>query len=46
MTSKKKLVKNALKHPDLYSAAELEYFRLWLKKRKEAKKAKKGLLNV
>jgi hypothetical protein len=46
MTSKKKLVKRALKHPALYSPAELEYFKLWLKKRKEAKQAKKGLPNV
>jgi hypothetical protein len=41
MSSKKKLVKSALKHPDLYSPAELTYFKLWLQKRKEKKQAKK-----
>lgn len=43
MTKKKKLVKKALKKPELYTQAELQYFRLWLankkKKQKEAKKA-------
>lgn len=37
----KKMVKQALKHPTLYSWAELEYFRMWLKKRKEQKAKKK-----
>jgi hypothetical protein len=41
MSSKKKLVKSALKHPELYSPAELTYFRLWLKKRKEKKQVRK-----
>jgi len=41
MTSRKKLVKRALKHPSLYSPAELEFFKLWLQKKKAAKKAKK-----
>ena len=37
MTSKKKLAKNALKHPEMFSPAELSYFQLWLKSRKERK---------
>jgi len=42
VTKKKKLVKQALKNPDLYTAAELQYFKRWLafkKKQKENKKA-------
>ena len=50
MTKKKKLVKIALKHPELYSAAEVEYFRKWLKQHKyrkqQEKEARKGLQNV
>lgn len=42
MTKKKKLVKEALKHPDLFAPAELSFFQLWLQKRKEAKEAKKN----
>jgi hypothetical protein len=41
MSSKKKLVKSALKHPELYSSAELTYFKMWLKKRKEKKQERK-----
>jgi hypothetical protein len=41
MTSKKKLVKHALKHPELHTPGELSFFQMWLRKRKEAKKAKK-----
>ena len=41
MTSRKKLVKRALKHPELHTQAELSFFRMWLRKRKEAKKARK-----
>jgi hypothetical protein len=37
MTKKKKLAKNALKHPELFSPAELAYFQLWLRNRKEQK---------
>jgi hypothetical protein len=33
MTSKKKLVKLALNDSNLYSPAELAYFRLWLKEK-------------
>ena len=41
MTSKKKLAKNALKHPEMFSPAELSYFQLWLKARKERKEREK-----
>lgn len=37
----KKLVKNALKHPDNHTPAELQYFKLWLAQRKKRKAAKK-----
>lgn len=40
MTKKKKLVKKALKNPELHSPAELQYFKLWLAKRKQHKKEK------
>ena len=43
MTKKKKLVKSALKHPELFSPAELAYFQLWLKNRKEQKKRQREL---
>lgn len=47
MTKKKKLIKIALKHPELYSPAEIQFFRMWLRKRKERKRqlrlARKGL---
>lgn len=36
----KKLVKNALKHPELYSSAELIFFSKWLHLKKQAKTAK------
>ena len=35
---RKKLVKQALKNPELYFPAELAYFELWRKEKKEAKK--------
>jgi hypothetical protein len=38
---KHKLAKNALKHPELFAPAELAYFELWLKARKERKEAEK-----
>lgn len=34
---KKKLVKNALKHPELHAPAELSFFERWLRERKERK---------
>jgi len=36
----KKLVKNALKHPELYSPAELIFFSKWLHQKKQTKAAK------
>jgi hypothetical protein len=42
MTKKKKLVKEALKHPEMFAPAELSFFELWLRKRKEAKESKKN----
>ena len=41
MTSKKKLAKDALKHPELFAPAELAYFERWLRARKERKEAEK-----
>lgn len=37
---KKKLVKQALEHPDLFTPAELAYFDLWLQHKKLKKTAK------
>ena len=48
MTKKKKLVKEALEHPDLYAPAELTFFQRWLdlkRQKKEAKKAEKDKSN-
>lgn len=42
---KHKLAKQALKHPELFAPAELAYFQMWLKARKERKEAK-GLRSV
>jgi hypothetical protein len=36
----KKLVKKALKHPELYGPAELAFFERWLASKKRAKAAK------
>lgn len=38
---KKKLVKQALKHPELFAPAELAYFDRWLWHQKQQKKAAK-----
>jgi len=38
---KKKLAKEALKHPELFTPAELAYFDRWLLHRKQHKKAAK-----
>lgn len=40
MTKKKKLVKQALKQPWLYTMGELSYFCRWLEQRKLKKAAK------
>jgi hypothetical protein len=37
----KKLVKDALKHPERWSWAELAFFKKWLAQRKAKKEAKK-----
>jgi len=42
---KKKLVKKALDHPELFTPAELAYFDRWLWQRKQQKKAAKIELN-
>ncbi len=41
MTKKKKLVKEALKHPEMYSPEELTYFQMWLRARKLRKEKEK-----
>jgi hypothetical protein len=43
---KKKLVKEALKHPEMYAPAELSFFQLWLQERKEKKQAKKSRIRL
>ena len=40
MTKERKLIKQALKKPWLYTLDELVFFRTWLKRRKERKAAK------
>ena len=42
MTKKRKLAKNALEQPHLFSQGELAYFQLWLKERKARKAVKKS----
>lgn len=42
MTKKTKLVKKALKNPELYTPAEIQYFQLWLANKKKQKAAKKA----
>lgn len=42
MTSKKKLVKHALKHPELHTPAEIAFFMKWLQVRKAKKEAQKA----
>jgi len=41
MTSKKKLAKEALKNPELFSFGELAFFRKWLEERRLLKLLKK-----
>ena len=38
---KHKLAKEALKHPELFAPAELAYFEMWLRARKDRKAAEK-----
>lgn len=42
MTSKKKLVKNAIKNPEQYSPAEVQFFKFWLELKKNKKQLKKA----
>jgi hypothetical protein len=42
MKKEKKLVKEALKHPELHAPAELAFFQKWLQARKARKKAEKA----
>lgn len=42
MTKKKKLVKGALKHPDLFSSGELAFFQRWLAEKKAKKERSKA----
>lgn len=41
MTKKKKLVKKALKNPEMFSHGELQFFQRWLQERKLRKAEKK-----
>ena len=41
MTKRKKLVKEALKHPDQFTPAEIRYMELWLDEKKRQKELKK-----
>jgi hypothetical protein len=41
MTKLKKLVKAALKHPEYFASAELQYMELWLAEKKRQKELKK-----
>ena len=41
MTSRKKLVKQAIKNFALYTAAEIAYFKLWLENSKKVKQQRK-----
>lgn len=41
MTKKKKLVKEALQHPEMYAPAELSFFERWLDLKRQKKEAKK-----
>ena len=40
MTKKRKLIKQALKKPGLYTAGELAFFRTWLQHKKQRKAAR------
>jgi hypothetical protein len=41
VTKKKKLVEEAIKHPEVHTPAEIGFFKLWLEHRKARKAAKK-----
>jgi hypothetical protein len=42
VASKKKLVKKALKNPEVHTPAELQFFKLWLSVKKDQKQLKKA----
>jgi hypothetical protein len=42
VSSKKKLVKKALKNPEVHTPAELQFFKLWLNVKKNQKQLKKA----
>ncbi len=42
MTKAKKLVKEALRHPELHTSGDLAYMQLWLNERKRRKAERKG----
>lgn len=42
MTKAKKLVKEALRHPELHTPGDLAYMQLWLNDRKRRKAERKG----
>jgi len=42
MTKKKKLVEEAINHPEVHTPAEISFFKLWLEHRKARKAAKKA----
>lgn len=42
MTKKAKLVKQAIKHPETHTQAEIQFFKIWLEHRKMKKAAKKA----
>lgn len=41
MTKKKKLVKQAIEHPEFHTEAEIQFFKLWLEHRKAKKEQQK-----
>ena len=41
MTKRKKLVKDALKHPEQFTSADLQYMELWLAEKTRQKEVKK-----
>lgn len=41
MTKRKKLVKNAIEHPEQFTPADLQYMELWLAEKARQKEVKK-----
>jgi hypothetical protein len=46
VSSKKKLVKKALKNPEVHTPAELQYMEVWLNEKKRQKELKKNSITV